>query len=88
MFEVYVKELKNVIKRGVVIGKSDAISVEDLTWRIQKVAYGPELDISPNKTPFEQKVQNFEEELIIEALENANWVQTKAAELLGTAAAL
>ncbi|GAI95043.1 unnamed protein product, partial [marine sediment metagenome] len=64
--------------------KTDAILVEDLPSRIQKGASGLEPEISPEKVPFEQRVGNFEKKLIVDALEKANWVQTKAAELLGT----
>lgn len=79
-----VRELENVIERAIVIGKTEAILVEDLPSRIQKVASESGLEISPEKIPFEQKVEHFEKKLIVDALEKANWVQTKAAELLGT----
>ena len=79
-----VRELENVIERAIVIGKTDAILVEDLPSRIQKGASESELEISPKKIPFEQKVENFEKKLIVDALEKTNWIQTKAAELLGT----
>ena len=52
--------------------------------RIQKAAYESGLDISPQKIPFEQQVENFEKKLIIDALEKVDWIQTRAAELLGT----
>jgi len=81
-----VRELENVIERATVIGKSEAILVEDLPLRIQKqkVASESGLDISSKKLFFEQRVENFEKKLIIDALEKTNWIQTKAAELLGT----
>lgn len=79
-----VRELENVIERAIVIGKSEAILIDDLPWRIQKVASEPGLELSSEKVPFEQRVENFEKKLIIEALEKTNWIQTKAAELLGT----
>ena len=79
-----VRELENVIERAIVIGKTNAILVEDLPLRIKKMASRSELDISPEKIPFEQRVENFEKKLIIDALEKVNWIQTRAAELLGT----
>ncbi len=81
-----VRELENVIERAIVIGKTEAILVEDLPLKIQKekVASGSGLEISPKKIPFEERVENFEKKLILDALEKANWIQTKAAELLGT----
>ncbi|NQS88940.1 sigma-54-dependent Fis family transcriptional regulator, partial [Patescibacteria group bacterium] len=81
-----VRELENVIERATVIGKSEAILIEDLPLGIQKqkVVSGPELEILSEELPFEQRVENFEKKLIIDALEKTNWIQTKAAELLGT----
>jgi len=81
-----VRELENVIERATVIGKSEAILIEDLPLRIQKqkVVSGPGLEISAKKVPFEQRVENFEKRLIVDALEKTNWIQTKAAQLLGT----
>jgi transcriptional regulator with GAF, ATPase, and Fis domain len=81
-----VRELENVIERATVIGKSEAILIEDLPLGIQKqkVVSGPGLEISAEKVPFEQRVENFEKRLIVDALEKTNWIQTKAAQLLGT----
>lgn len=81
-----VRELENVIERATVIGKSEAILIEDLPLRIQKqkVVSGPGLEISAEKVPFEQRVEDFEKRLIVDALEKTNWIQTKAAQLLGT----
>ena len=81
-----VRELENVIERATVVGKSETILIEDLPLRIQeqKVVSGPELEISARKVPFEQRVEDFEKRLIVDALKKTNWIQTKAAELLGT----
>ena len=79
-----VRELENVIERAIVIGKTEGILVEDLPLRIQKLASGTDLGMLSEKIPFEQRVENFEKKLIIDALEKASWIQTKAAELLGT----
>lgn len=81
-----VRELENVIERATVIGKSEAILIEDLPLGIQKqkVVSGPGLEILAEKVPFEQRVENFEKRLIVDALEKTNWIQTKAAQLLGT----
>jgi len=79
-----VRELENVIERAIVIGRTNAILVEDLPLRIEKMALGSGLDISSDKIPFKQKVENFEKKLIIDALEKVNWIQAKAAQLLGT----
>ncbi|TET12879.1 sigma-54-dependent Fis family transcriptional regulator [Candidatus Aerophobetes bacterium] len=81
-----VRELENVIERATVVGKSEAILIEDLPLRIQKqkVVSGPELETSAEKVPFEQRVEDFEKRLIVDALEKTNWIQTKAAQLLGT----
>jgi len=79
-----VRELENVIERAIVIGKAEAILIEDLPLRTQeqKVVFQSE-EILPENIPFEQRVENFEKKLIIDALRKTGWVQTKAAELLG-----
>jgi len=81
-----VRELENVIERAIVIGKSEAILIEDLPLGIQKekVTSGKELDTSSDRITFDERVENFEKKLIIDALEKANWIQTKAAKALGT----
>ncbi|MCK4723431.1 MAG: hypothetical protein KAT75_09000 [Dehalococcoidia bacterium] len=81
-----VRELENVIERAIVIGKSEAVLVEDLPLGIQKekIASGEGIEVSPDKVPFEERVESFEKRLIIDALQRANWTQIKAAELLGT----
>lgn len=79
-----VRELENVIERATVIGKAEAILIEDLPLRMreQKVVFQSE-EILSEKFPFEQRVENFEKKLIVDALARTNWVQTKAAEFLG-----
>jgi DNA-binding NtrC family response regulator len=81
-----VRELENVIERATVIGKTEAILIEDLPLRMQKqkVVSEPRREILSENIPFEQRVENFEKKLIIDALRKTGWVQTKAAELLGT----
>ena len=81
-----VRELENVVERAIVIGKTEAILVEDLPLRMQKrkVVFEPGLEILSENMPFEQRVENFEKRLIVDALEKTNWIQTKASELLGT----
>ncbi len=80
-----VRELENVVERSIVMGKTEAILIEDLPLRIQeqKVVFEPELEISSEELPSEQRVENLKR-LIVDALEKTNWIQTKAAELLGT----
>lgn len=80
-----VRELENVVERAIVIGKSDAILIDDLPliMQEQKVVFQSE-EILSEKTPLEQRVEDFEKKLIIDALRKTGWVQTKAAELLGT----
>ena len=79
-----VRELENVIERAIVIGKTEAILVDDLPSRVQNVTPESGLGISPEKIPLEQRVENFEKKLMLDALAKTNWIQTKAAELLGT----
>lgn len=79
-----VRELENVIERAIVIGNSDAILLEDLPMAIQKPASGLEPDISSDQVSLKQKMENFEKKLILDTLKKANWIQMKAAHLLGT----
>ncbi len=79
-----VRQLENIVKRAIITGKTEAVLTEDLPLRIREVSHTSELGISPERIPLQQKVENFEKELIIDALEKTNWVQTRAARILGT----
>ena len=62
----------------------EIIGVEDLPERIRKEAGGDlRGDVLSGNIGFEAAEKVFETDLIIKALERTDWVQTKAAELLG-----
>ncbi|GAH49768.1 unnamed protein product, partial [marine sediment metagenome] len=79
-----VRELENVIERAVVMGKGDTILPQDLPLEIQKISDISYPSISSGKLSLKERVGELEKELIMDALEETHWVQTKAAKLLGT----
>jgi two-component system response regulator PilR (NtrC family) len=86
-----VRQLENVIERGVALATADTIGLEQLPKEIATAEFGPTrvaLESSSQPFPdegidFERMVEDFEYGLIGRALEKANGVKTKAAELLG-----
>lgn len=78
-----VRELENIIERAIVMGKENTIFPEDLPLEISKASDTSRPDLTTGKTFLKQRVANLERELIIEALEKTDWIQTKAARLLG-----
>ena len=79
-----VRELENTIRRAVITGKGDGIVVEDLPAGMRSPLPPSKKEGSLEEISLQQKVDSFEKQLIINALEKANWVQTKAARLLAT----
>lgn len=72
-----VRELKNIIERIFVLNNEKVIiNVEDLPEELLKK--------TTTFTSLKEEVENFEKRLIIKALEETNWNQTKAAEILKT----
>jgi len=69
-----VRELENVIERAVLMAEGNIIHAEDLA-----LEYEP----FPSLVKKGIKLKEAEKELIIQALEKTNWIQKKAAELLG-----
>jgi len=80
-----VRELENVIERAIVMGKGDAILPQDLPLEIQKTLDSSQLT-SPSNTrlSLKERIAQLEKEIIIDALKESDWIQTKAAKLLGT----
>lgn len=78
-----VRELENVIERAVVMGRGDTILPQDLPLEIQRLSQLPPLALSSSRTSLKERVAELEKELIMDALEETGWVQTKAAKLLG-----
>jgi two-component system response regulator AtoC len=78
-----VRELENVIERAVVMGKGDAILAEDLPLEIRKTSNLSHLTLPSGRFSLKERVGQLEKELILNALKETHWVQTKAAKLLG-----
>jgi DNA-binding NtrC family response regulator len=81
-----VRELENVIESLVALCPSDTVSEDDLPAKItnkEKVTLPIVGDISSGKIGFEEAEKRFETEIILKALRKTNYVQTRAAELLG-----
>jgi len=80
-----VRELENTIERAVLLCGSDTIEPKDLPARV--CGLGQEKRISPRLpdtgTDLRAAVENFENQLIRQALERTNWNKKQAAQLLG-----
>jgi len=80
-----VRELENVIERIVVLTNVEAIGPGELppnlktTSRVEIIKQ----EVLAGRISFENAERDFEKDIIIEALKKSNYVQTKAAELLG-----
>jgi two-component system response regulator AtoC len=80
-----VRELENVVESLLALTSSDAVEAKDLPSRIgitvdrRSVAE----DVLDGVVPFEEAERAFETELILKALERCDFVQTRAAQLLG-----
>ena len=77
-----VRELENVIERAVVLAPGDIITADLFPNTI--TAPAPETSFLLNQEPIslKEKVGQYEKKLITAALEQTNWNQKKAAELL------
>src|SRR5262249_41904529 len=81
-----VRELKNTIDRAVLLAAPSAIGPEHLSERIRAYAQTvrpqpPELHAEPG-AGFRARVRRVETELVLQALERAQWNQSEAARLL------
>jgi two-component system NtrC family response regulator len=74
-----VRELENLVHRAVVLARGSVITAADLPIRVTRSR--PEG--LPADAPFVERVAEFERALIVEALERAGGVQTRAARALG-----
>jgi DNA-binding NtrC family response regulator len=77
-----VRELENAIQRAVVLADSDTIYPSNLPLDIQTFQKDEYLHYLKEDASLTEKVENYEKELILKAMEKANHVQTKAAKLL------
>ncbi len=80
-----VRELENVVESLIALSPKDQIGLEDLPDRLRgKVSFDNlASQVAPGSLGFEEAEKRFETEIILKALKKTNYVQTRAAELLG-----
>ena len=80
-----VRELENIIERIVVLSTSEVISPNELpaNMRTDSRVEMIKREVLDGRITFEDAERDFEKDIILEALKKSNYVQTKAAELLG-----
>jgi two-component system NtrC family response regulator len=81
-----VRELENVIERAMVMCSGQVIRVEDLPKDFKNNVYQDsrlQLDTLPDAGTLYETLAHVEKEMILHALEKADYVQARAAELLG-----
>ncbi len=81
-----VRELENVIERAVALAASHEVRLEYLPLSIRQpvpLSSLPRWQVPPEGLDLEQVVADMEKALMLDALEKAGWVQTRAAQLLG-----
>jgi len=79
-----VRELGNAIEHAVALAESDLLGIDDLPRALVRATRidGLHEAVRSGELGFEQATADFERELLLEALENAGWNQTRAAEHL------
>jgi DNA-binding NtrC family response regulator len=75
-----VRELENIVHRAVVLARGVVITTADLPIRVTQPKAGSEVS---GAATFTERVAEFERALIVEAIERADGVQTRAARALG-----
>jgi two-component system response regulator AtoC len=82
-----VRELENVIERAVVLSRGQIITSRELPFGDHEAGEGEEGDGEPDAKSdssfFKKSVAQFEKDLIMKALRDANGNRSKAAEMLG-----
>ena len=80
-----VRELENIIERIVVLTTSDTITPDDVPSSLKTESRVEliKLGVLDGRISFEEAEKEFERDIIIEALKKSNFVQTRAADLLG-----
>jgi two-component system NtrC family response regulator len=85
-----VRQLQNVIERCVVLASGDLIGVEDLPLEIkdEESQYKSAVDLLPVRINLNETLEKIELALVRRALARSNFVQVKAAEMLGLSKSL
>jgi DNA-binding NtrC family response regulator len=80
-----VRELENLVERVIILANSDEIGLDDIPEPMKGQAAtveSPAVTIPKKAIPFDHAVEEYEKRLILQALNETNWVKTKAAKLL------
>lgn len=80
-----VRELENLVERVIILANGDEIGLDDIPESIKQRAKrikSLEVAVPKGEIPFERAVEEYEKQLILQALNETNWVKTKAAKLL------
>ena len=80
-----IRELENIIERMVILAEGETLKPEDLPVRINNAApigRPSTVEITEDGLDFNQVVSDFEDQLLLQALEMTGWVKNKAAKLL------
>jgi two-component system NtrC family response regulator len=85
-----VRQLENVVERCMVLAGSDVIGVEDLPAEIkdEEAQFKSAVDLLPVKLDLSDTLEKIEAALVRRALVRSDFVQVKAAELLGISKSL
>ncbi|CEP66140.1 Iron hydrogenase [Moorella glycerini] len=78
-----VRELENVIERAVILTEGKKIELGDLPRQFRNLATGTSGWAYTRGMSFKEAVTAYETSLIVQALEESQWVQARAAEILG-----
>ncbi len=80
-----VRELENIIERMVILSESDYLTMEDLPEKIADRDLTDQMEetrLPEDGFSFSHAVNEYERQLIINALEKSDWVKNRAAKLL------
>jgi DNA-binding NtrC family response regulator len=80
-----VRELENLVERVIILANGEEIGIDDIPEPIKGRGETAEpfvVSTPQGDRPFDHAVEEYEKRLILDALNEANWVKTKAAKLL------
>lgn len=78
-----IRELENIIEQAVVLARGEIINSRDLPMNVQGLKNENKKSMDLTTGTFDERVGNFEKQLIQTALAESKGVQTKAADILG-----
>jgi len=82
-----VRELENVVESLLALSPKDEVGIDELPCKIREFCHSGEArvmgSVNASGLAFDQAERIFETDMIVKALKKANFVQTRAADLLG-----